>query len=216
MKKQYIQIGALVVVLVGIVLFVPFNKPEIKDLEDIKTGELKISTKISTKSSTTGSKVVNTPTNTYNPSNKEFPFNFTEKNLVIGTPFGSFKYSGFDYANYHKFSGSATVSGQVTAVKTDGEDNLGITVDKADLYKLPQYYFASIQGENGTYNFLRAEKPYVLCFGYYYPSQYDYNELLGKLALKAGEKVTVKIDNYKIIASKEHVGACASLLEIVE
>jgi hypothetical protein len=212
MKKQYIQIGALVVVLVGIVLFVPFNKPEIKDLEDIKTGEIKASVK----GNTTGSTVVSTPTNTYNPSNKEFPFNFTEKNLVIGTPFGSFKYAGFDYANYFKFSGSATVSGQVTVVKGDGEHNLGITVDKADLYKLPQYYFISIQGENGTYNFVRAEKPYVLCFGYYYPSQYDYNELLGKLALKAGEKVTVKIDNYKIIASKEHVGACASLLEIVE
>ncbi len=213
MKKQYIQIGALLVVLVGIVLFVPFNKPEIKDLEDIKSGDVVNNTN---DGKTSGGTTASTPTNTYNPSNKEFPFNFTEKNLVLGTPFGSFKYAGFDYANNHKFSGSATVSGQVTSVKTDGEHNLGITVDRADLYKLPQYYFASIQGENGTYNYVRADKPYVVCFGYYYPSQYNYNELLGKLALKAGEKVTVKIDNYKIIASKEHVGACASLLEIVE
>lgn len=193
-------------------IFVPFNKPEIKNLDDIKTGEL---TDIK-KGGTTGPVSAGTSKNTSASVSKEFPFSFTEKNLIIGTPFGSFKYAGFDYANYHKFSGSATISGQVTAMKSDGEHNLGITVDKADMYKLPQYYFSSIAGENGTSNFVRSARPYAVCFGYYYPSQYDYNQLLGKLALKAGEKVTVKIDNYKIIATSQHTGACASLLEIVE
>lgn len=214
MKKSHIlQIVTLVLILIAVFFFQSFKSSSPSLNEEIakeETGVVKTGSSVVV---TSGGKTV---TGGVVAVNKEFPFNLNEKSLVAGTPFGSFKYSGYDYANYHKFSGSATVSGEVILVKSDGTHNLGLKVDKSEVYKLPQYYFVSIKGEDADSNYERADNPYDLCFGYYYPQQYDYNQLLDKLAAKPGEKVTVKIDNYKIIASSKHTGACANLLEIVE
>lgn len=172
-------------------------------------GNTNSGTKPTTNYVSTGSKLLKT-------ENKEFPFSFTEKNLVYGTKFGEFLYGGTDYANIHKFTGNVVISGQVALVKSDGSHSIGLLVDKKDINKLPQYYFESIKGENDIYNYTRSTAPYALCFGYYHPAQYDFNHLVEQLSNKPGERVTVEIGNYKILATKDHVGACANLYKIIE
>jgi hypothetical protein len=212
MKKQYIQIVVGVLVLLGLVAFIPF-----KPSQDVTKNEVTGNGSLDGKESpVSGSKPAsNTGTgSTYVPANKEFPFSFNEKNLIVGSPFGSFKYSGSSYGNQYNFSGGATISGQVTLVDSDGSHNLGLIVDKADMYKLPQYYLESVKSADGSTTYTRSSGPYTICFGFYHPYQYNWNGLLDKLSAFAGKKVTVEIDNYKILTSSEHVGPCASLIKI--
>ena len=211
MKKQYIQIGVAVLVLFGLFYFIPF-----KPAEDVTKNEVTGNGALGGKegSATKPSPSTTGVTTASAPTNKEFPFSFTEKNLIVGSPFGSFKYSGSSYGNQFNFSGGATVSGQVVLVDGDGTHNLGLKIDKADLYKLPQYYLESVKSEDGKTTYSRSSDPYTICFGFYYPYQYNWNGLLDKLNSFAGQKVSVEIDNYKVIVSSEHVGPCASLIKI--
>ncbi len=212
MQKKHIQIAVIVVVLLGLISFIPF-----KPSEDVTKNEVTGNGSLNTGGSSTSKPVssTNTPAN-YTPVNKEFPFSFTEKNLIVGSPFGSFKYASISYGNQYNFSGGATISGQVALVDSDGSHNLGLIVDKADMYKLPHYYLESVKSANDSTTYTRSSSPYTICFGFYHPYQYNFNGQLDKLSAFAGKRVSVEIDNYKIIVSSEHVGPCVSLVRIVE
>ncbi len=212
MKKQHIQIAVIVIVLLGLISFIPFNPNE-----DVTKNEVNGDGSLNTTESPTPNPSPSTGiSSTYNPADKEFPFSFTEKNLIVGSPFGSFKYASLSYGNQYNFSGGATVSGQVTLVDSDGPHNLGLIVDKADMYKLPQYYLESVKSSIDSTTYTRSNAPYTICFGFYHPYQYNFNGQLDKLSSYAGKRVTVEIDNYKILTSSEHVGPCASLVRVVD
>lgn len=208
-KNPYVQggVGVLVLVLL-LILLGGGDKEQVANEEEREF--------VTVPSTSGGQSTVKLPVpQSFSPKG-EFPFNFTEKNLVKDTPFGDFKYESFDFNNYYRFSGFTTITGQVVFMKSDGSHNLGIKVEKKDAYKLPQYYLESATSPDGQNKYLRSNDPYGVCFGYYYPLQYDYNQLLEKLKSKAWETVTVKISNYKILVNKDYIGSCANLIEIVD